>query len=208
MTDKPGPLGWPYSNANALANNIIWRLCKGVSPQSIYDALDAEGLEIVEKRRATPPAIGADEIQSSDGSTEGRAGPPDEGRRHVNPMSAGIKPGPSEAIGARTREALVEAGARVLCRYTWKREFNGKNLDAYVEMHWKDHAFGAALVLDVVAPADAILSLSSPTREETIEECARVAASYSPRDWSVEGMRLGIVAAIRALTRPDSGGAA
>jgi hypothetical protein len=40
-TNRPGPPRWPYSNAKAKVNNIIWRLCKGLSPQQIYDALDA-----------------------------------------------------------------------------------------------------------------------------------------------------------------------
>ncbi|RZN19506.1 hypothetical protein [Bradyrhizobium sp. Leo121] len=47
-TKRAGPRGWPYSMAQAKANNVIWRLTDA-SPQSIYDALDAEGLEIVEK---------------------------------------------------------------------------------------------------------------------------------------------------------------
>jgi hypothetical protein len=48
-SQRPGPPRWPYSTAEAKANNIIWRLCSDVSPQRIYDALDAEGLAIVEK---------------------------------------------------------------------------------------------------------------------------------------------------------------
>lgn len=50
----PGPPAWPYSMAQAKANNVIWRLRPGVSPQQIYDALDAEGLQIVEKPAAPP----------------------------------------------------------------------------------------------------------------------------------------------------------
>lgn len=36
-------------------------------------------------------------------------------------------------------------------------------------------------------------------RAQIIEECAKLAASHSARDWSAEGMRREITAAIRAL---------
>jgi hypothetical protein len=54
---RPSPPSWPWSNAIAKANNIIWRLCKGVSPQQIYDALDAEGLRIIEKEHDNSPDV-------------------------------------------------------------------------------------------------------------------------------------------------------
>jgi len=43
-----------------------------------------------------------------------------------------------------------ERVARALCRYTWEREFSGKNLDAYVEIHWKDYAAGARVVIEAL----------------------------------------------------------
>lgn len=53
----------------------------------------------------------------------------------------------------------VERVARALCRYTWEREFSGKNLDAYVEIHWTDHAAAARAAL--------------ATQQDSVREAAR-----------------------------------
>lgn len=45
----------------------------------------------------------------------------------------------------------LEAVARALCRHTWGSEFAGKNLDAYVDVHWKDHAADARAALEALA---------------------------------------------------------
>lgn len=53
--------------------------------------------------------------------------------------------------------AMVETVARAMCRYTWNREFAGKNLDAYVEVHWHDHAAGARVAIEAMRePTDAL----------------------------------------------------
>ena len=54
---------------------------------------------------------------------------------------------------SRHSEAKADARetvARALCRYAWQREFHGKNLDAYVEIHWRDHLPAACVALDAI----------------------------------------------------------
>lgn len=50
-------------------------------------------------------------------------------------------------------DEMVERAARALCRYTWETHLKGRNLEAYVDIHWPNHAVGArrALALTVAA---------------------------------------------------------
>ncbi|MBR2118484.1 MAG: hypothetical protein IJ935_07400 [Afipia sp.] len=71
----------------------------------------------------------------------------------------------------------IERVARALCRYTWEREFKGRNLDAYVEIHWKDHA--AAARIAIAAQQDGVIEeLAKCIKTHVSEETYRRFLSF------------------------------
>jgi hypothetical protein len=53
---------------------------------------------------------------------------------------------------------MVEAGARELCRHAWERMFRGKDLGAYIDIHWRDHANGMRAALTAALQGSVVVS--------------------------------------------------
>jgi hypothetical protein len=59
----------------------------------------------------------------------------------------------------------LEQAAREACRYTWERELSGKNLDGFVEIHWKEHLPG---IRRMTAPFRATISRLTAERAKMV----------------------------------------